>query len=165
MHTVSLCLFCCGFVVVLRGFVYPYFRDGSVNGLLPDGAEPLPETMLTYHHWAPLTIAWRQFHKIYLSHRLLKLIWKLLICSLICSEFIRKTNIKGHHSDVIMSAMASQISGVSIVCLTVCSGADQRKHQLCVTGLCEGNPPMTTTISHTKGQWRGKCFHLMTSSW
>ena len=28
-----------------------------------------------------------------------------------------------------MSTMASQITGVSIVCWTVCSGADQRKHQ------------------------------------
>ena len=28
-----------------------------------------------------------------------------------------------------MSAMASQITGVSIVCSTVCSGANQRKHQ------------------------------------
>ena len=28
-----------------------------------------------------------------------------------------------------MSAMASQITGVSIVYSTVCSGADQRKHQ------------------------------------
>ena len=35
-----------------------------------------------------------------------------------------------HYSDVIMSAMASQITGVSIVYyLSVCSGADQRKHQ------------------------------------
>ena len=34
-----------------------------------------------------------------------------------------------HHCDVITSAMASQITGISIVCLTVCSGADQRKHQ------------------------------------
>ena len=32
-------------------------------------------------------------------------------------------------SDVIMSVMASQVTGVSIVCSTVCSGADQRKHQ------------------------------------
>ena len=28
-----------------------------------------------------------------------------------------------------MGAMASQITGVSIVCSTLCSGADQRKHQ------------------------------------
>ena len=32
-----------------------------------------------------------------------------------------------HYSDVIMSAMASQITGVSIVYSAVCSGADQRK--------------------------------------
>ena len=34
-----------------------------------------------------------------------------------------------HYNDVIMSAMASQITGISIVCSTVCSDADQRKHQ------------------------------------
>ena len=33
------------------------------------------------------------------------------------------------YSDVIMSAMASLTTGVSIVCSTVCSGTDQRKHQ------------------------------------
>ena len=31
-----------------------------------------------------------------------------------------------HYSDVIMSGMASQITGVSMVCWTVCSGVDQR---------------------------------------
>ena len=34
-----------------------------------------------------------------------------------------------HYSDVIMSAVASQITGVSIVYLTVCSGVDPRNHQ------------------------------------
>ena len=34
-----------------------------------------------------------------------------------------------HYNDVIMSAMASQITGVAIVCSTVSSGADQRQHQ------------------------------------
>ena len=34
-----------------------------------------------------------------------------------------------HYNDVIMSAMTSQTKGVSITCSTVCSGADQRKHQ------------------------------------
>ena len=34
-----------------------------------------------------------------------------------------------HYGDIIMSAMVSQITSVSIVCSTVCSGADQRKHQ------------------------------------
>ena len=35
----------------------------------------------------------------------------------------------GDYSDVIMSAVKSQITGVSIVYSTVCSGVDQRKHQ------------------------------------
>ena len=50
-----------------------------------------------------------------------------------------------YYSVVKMSAMASQIPGVSIVCLSVCSGADQRKHQLKLrgAGLCEGSPPVT----------------------
>ena len=34
-----------------------------------------------------------------------------------------------HYSDVIMGAMASQTTGLTIVYLTVCSSADQRKHQ------------------------------------
>ena len=34
-----------------------------------------------------------------------------------------------HFNDVIMSAIASQITGVAIVCSTVGSGPDQRKHQ------------------------------------
>ena len=34
-----------------------------------------------------------------------------------------------HYNDVIMSAMGYQITDVSTVCTTGCSGADQRKHQ------------------------------------
>ena len=34
-----------------------------------------------------------------------------------------------YYSDVIMSSMASQMTSFSNVCSTVCSGADQRKHQ------------------------------------
>ena len=34
-----------------------------------------------------------------------------------------------HYNVVIMRELASQITVVSIVCSTVCSGADQRKHQ------------------------------------
>ena len=37
-----------------------------------------------------------------------------------------------HYSDVIMSAMASHITGISIVCSAVCSGV-QRKHQSCAS--------------------------------
>ena len=38
-----------------------------------------------------------------------------------------------HYSDVIMSAIASQIAGVSIVDFSVCSDEDQRKHQSSVS--------------------------------
>ena len=38
-----------------------------------------------------------------------------------------------HYSDVIMNVMAYQITGVWIVYSTVCSGADQRKHQSSVS--------------------------------
>ena len=34
-----------------------------------------------------------------------------------------------HYSDVTMSGMASEITGISTVCPTVCSGAHQRQHQ------------------------------------
>ena len=34
-----------------------------------------------------------------------------------------------HYGDVIMSVVTSQIIGVSMVCSTVCSSAEQRKHQ------------------------------------
>ena len=34
-----------------------------------------------------------------------------------------------HYGDVIISTMASQITSLSIVCSSVCSDADQRKHQ------------------------------------
>ena len=49
-----------------------------------------------------------------------------------------------HYNDVIMSAMASQITGVSIVYLTVSSGSDQRKHQsFSSLAFVRGNPPVT----------------------
>ena len=67
-----------------------------------------------------------------------------------------------YYSDVTMGAMASQITGVSIVCSTVCSGADQWKHQ------------SSASLAFVKGihRWpidsprKGPVtrFHLMTSS-
>ena len=38
----------------------------------------------------------------------------------------------------------------------------KKTSKLCVTALCEGNPPVTGGL---KGQLSGKSFHLMTSSW
>ena len=52
--------------------------------------------------------------------------------SLICASLINLDidfKVDAHYSDVIMIAMASQITGVSMVYSIVCSGADQRRHQ------------------------------------
>ena len=47
-----------------------------------------------------------------------------------------------HYTGVIMSAMVSQITSLTIVCSTVYTGTDQRKHQSSA-GLCVGNSPVT----------------------
>ena len=60
------------------------------------------------------------------------------------------------YSDVIMSTMASQITGVSIIYWTVCSGEDKRKHQSSAfLAFVPGEFP-TQRASDTK------CFHLIT---
>ena len=43
--------------------------------------------------------------------------------------FHRKHFASAHYCDVIMTAMASQITNLRIVYSTDCSGGDQRKHQ------------------------------------
>ena len=49
-----------------------------------------------------------------------------------------------HYNDVILSAMASQITSLTIVCWTIYSRRRSKKtSKLCVTGLCAGNSPVT----------------------
>ena len=48
-----------------------------------------------------------------------------------------------HYNDVIMSAMASRITSLTIVYSIVYSGADQKNSKFHVTGLCVGNSPIT----------------------
>ena len=53
-------------------------------------------------------------------------------------------SMREHYRVVIMSAMASPIIRVSIVCSTVCSGLHEKeKSKLRVAGICEGNSPVT----------------------
>ena len=51
--------------------------------------------------------------------------WHFFPCLYIWSRELRCMQHNRHYTDVINSAMASQITGVPIVCSTVCSGADQ----------------------------------------
>ena len=47
-----------------------------------------------------------------------------------CAYFLRcAVQVSSHYSDVIMGSIASQITSLTIVYSSVCSGADQRKHQ------------------------------------
>ena len=65
-----------------------------------------------------------------------------------------------HYNDVMMSAMASQITSFTVVYSTAYSGADQRKHESSASlALVRG-----IHIPCTNGQQRWKYFHLMTSS-
>ena len=43
--------------------------------------------------------------------------------------FLQRYLVVDHYNDVLMSAMASQITSLAIAYSTVYSGADQRKHQ------------------------------------
>ena len=64
-----------------------------------------------------------------------------------------------------MTTMASQITSLTVVYSTVYSDADQRKHQSSTTLAFVWGIHRDRWIPRTKGQLRGKCFHLMTSSW
>ena len=70
-----------------------------------------------------------------------------------------------HNSDVIMGAIASQITSLTIVYSTVYSDAHQRKHQSSASLAFVREFTGDRWIPRTNGQWRGKWFHLMTSSW
>ena len=56
-----------------------WLNNGSGNGLLPSGNNPLPEPMLAYHKWGQVIFVWGPFHKRHLGHQLLKLAWKSII--------------------------------------------------------------------------------------
>ena len=71
-----------------------------------------------------------------------------------------------HCGDVIMGAIASQITSLTIVYSTVNWDADKKKNIKAPRHwpLC-GEFTGDRWILRANGQLRGKCFHLMTSSW
>ena len=69
-----------------------------------------------FHPWAATNV-----------HETLCVTVLLSICAIyVCDTYT-------HYGDVIISAVASQITCVWMVCSTICSGADQRKHQSSVS--------------------------------
>ena len=81
-----------------------------------------------------------------------------------CDDFIMICSFDIHYADVIMTKMASQITSLTVVYSTVYSDADQIKHQSSASLAFVWGIHRDRWIPRTKGQLRGKCFHLMTSS-
>ena len=64
-----------------------------------------------------------------------------------------------------MTKMASPITSLTVVYSTVYSDADQIKHQSAASLAFVWGIHRDRWIPRTKGQLRGKCFQLITSSW
>ena len=109
-----------------------------------------------------------KLRNLFSMHHSIQIVFILLLVTnhLYCKAIVLGDLYKGvasysHYNDVIMITIASQITSLAVVYSTVYSDADQRKHQSSaslafVWGIHR---------DRTKGQLRGKCFHLMTSSW
>ena len=69
-----------------------------------------------------------------------------------------------HYNAVIKTTMGSQITSLTAVYSTVYSDVDQRKHQSSASLALVWGIHRDRWIPCTKGQLRGKCFHLMTLS-
>ena len=79
--------------------------------------------------------------------------------------WVKLMSTKPHNSGVIMSTVASQITGVSVVYSPVCSAKDQRKHQSFASLAFVMGIHRSPVNSPHKGPVTRKYFHLMTSSW
>ena len=111
----------------------------------------------------------RLIHKRGKRHQDLALIWPMPLkyenLSFLLNRWVnRLAMMQNHYIDVIMTTMASQITSITFVYSTVYSDADQRKHQSSASLAFVWGIHRDRWIPRTKGQLRGKCFHLMTSS-
>ena len=88
-------------------------------------------------------------------HSVLYMIYELQDLWILWCDHPGMYNYFSYYSDVIMSAVVSQITGVSIVCSNVYSGRRRSKKisKLCVTGLCEGNPSVTGRFPSQKASY------------
>ena len=92
-----------------------------------DGYTPLQKCRSSNFNIKPYDTENQVFRE---SYNQQSIVWLLRHCLLRSQVNNSSYNIGSvHYSDVIVSATASQITSVSIVCSLVCSGADQRKHQ------------------------------------
>ena len=96
--------------------------------------------MMIYHQRFSVAFTWEKSCKIFpihLSYNFLALITR---GSMVVSAVQSPPNQKESTNDVIMGAMAFQITSLTFGYLTVYS---KKTSKLCVIGLCAGNSPMT----------------------
>ena len=57
--------------IILLHIVAPWCHMVTCNwiNILPDSTKPLPEPILTCHHWGPVTFIWGKFRKRYHGHQ------------------------------------------------------------------------------------------------
>ena len=94
-------------------------------------------------------------------------LWPCTVNTMVADGLATQTShgVDVHCTDVIMTTMASQITSLTVVYWTVYSDADEIKHQSSASVAFVWGLHRDRWIPRTKGQLRGKCFHLMTSSW
>ena len=80
------------------------------------------------------------------------------------TEYYQTKRIKVHYGDVIVGAMASQITSLTAVYSSVYSGADQIKHQSSASLAFVRGIDQWSVNSQHKWPVKRKMFHLMTSS-
>ena len=87
--------------------------------------------------------------------------WQLECCASGDGEFCISCDY--HYTDVIITTLAPQITSLAVVYQSVYSDADQRKHQSSASLAFVWGIHRDRWIHRTKGQLRGKCFHLTSS--
>ena len=93
-------------------------------------------------------------------------LWKHVVCCYaVHASLLWVKKWRKNHCDVIMCAIASQITNLTIVYSTVYSGANQRKHQSSASVASVRENYRWLMNSPHKWLVTRKCFHWMTSLW
>ena len=150
----------------LNTYPFPHFNGCTVAGLIWVDLStrfimlaPLTIRQSCIYHGKPLSM-WMKITRIYLDHHTPKAKQNMVKTWAYFTMYIRYQCNYVYHNDVIMGAIASQITSLTIVYSIVYSDTDQRKHQSSTSLVFPGD----RWIPCTNGQLRGICFHLMTSS-
>ena len=120
-------------------FAYSLAVFGHINWFFCSDPPLLSRNIKNTPFWKIICISsWAQGDNFIINHNP-----HLHVYTYTCSYYVSKKVFR-HYGDVMMGAMASQITSLTIVYSTVYSGADQIKHQSSASlTFVSGNPPVT----------------------